>query len=247
MRAMGDRLKAVEGISQGTLLDAAAYTSSYVLDAVRTPSFTLEQFDTYLDFQRRINGSAQYLQRADRGQELAIEYMRTEYFIRLQDLSTQLTHPRFKNAYQLPWSILGRALMYERIKRYETLTTSQNDADRKRSMHFPVVLSNLTPVPGEMDMMDSIVRLSEESVSLMMQGNMYGVVEAIEQAIAHEYGYPDDSPQPVRKGNVIKVDFEYFSKFGNKGTQDHNDGLTGAMRDLYLLVDYLEEKGQEPR
>lgn len=244
---MGDRLKVVERMSQETLLDAAAYTSSYVLDAIRVPFTTEEQFEKFLKYQKRLTDAPSPLDQVDNGQDLAIEYIKTEYIHRLKDIETQLTYPRFKNAYQLPWSILARALMYERIARYHALSESNDENERRRSRHFPVVLSRLTPVPGEMDMMDAIVRLSEESVPLMARGNMYGVVEAIEQAIAHEYGYPDDSPSPIRKGNLIKVDFEYLSKYGNKSTQNHNNGLTGAMRDLYLMVEYLEEKGQQPR
>ncbi len=239
---MKDRLQSPEGLPQEIVLDAAAYSAAYVLDAVKSPVQTQEDFDKYLSFQRHMSGSHQHLGIADQGQEIAIEYMRNEYFERLKDLAAQLTHVRFKNAYQLPWSILGRALMAERSHRYHTLAGSQKSVDVKRSAHFPIVLTQLPTVPGEMDMMDAITQISENSVAMLATGDLSKVISSIEGAIAHEYGYPEDVPQPTRRGNLIKVDFEYFSKFGNRGTYDHNAGLTSAMRDLYLLGEYLDEK-----
>lgn len=230
-----------EMISHGTSVDAAACATTFVLDAVVGKKFTHDTFDAYLRTfgyaSETVGNGGQSIQVAQPAIETAVHYMNTFYFDRLKDIEEQLKHRRFQDAYQLPWSIFAKALMQERRQRYEALSMSSLAIHRSKACEMPILMPSVVQIPPELS--DSVDMLVEESVALLRRGDLSGVVIAVEDCLKGEFAYPVEPPSPIRKGNVIRVDFQRLVIERPAFIEAHNNGLIGAVRDLYLLQDDL--------
>ena len=202
---MKEREGYTEMLTHGTEIDAAACATTFVLDAIVGKRFTRESFDAYLNAfgyipDIRGNGN-QTLHVAQPAIDAAIRYMKEFYFDRLTDLEGQLKSRKFKDAYQIPWTIFAKALVEERLQRYEALSGSPSAIHRTKACEMPILMPSVGYIPTEISA--SVDMLVEESVALLRQGEMTRVVVAVEECLKGEFAYPEDVPPPVRKGKVI--------------------------------------------